>query len=97
MSNENYSYGAGMIAQERWEQMHKHKWDLSHDADYGDGELLQAAMFCINPKVFSWPEGWDEHFKNKILNKDAINRMRVAGAFIAAAIDREYYIINKTT
>jgi hypothetical protein len=92
--NKNYSFGAGAIASERWEQMHKHGWTILHDVNYTKDELLQAAMFCINPEVYSWPIGWSERFKDKILDKDKINRLRVAGAFIAAAIDREHYLLN---
>lgn len=87
-NSSTYSIGIGMIAQERWEQINKHGWDEKNDADYGNGELLQAALFAINPELFSWPNGWHKKFKNKILAKDKIERLRVAGAFVAAEIDR---------
>lgn len=86
--NSNYSKGAGLIAQERWEQVHKHGWDETNDADYGDGELLQAALYSINPTQFNWPFGWDNHFAVKIYNKSRVDQLKVAGAFIAAEIDR---------
>ncbi|GAA4328400.1 hypothetical protein GCM10023184_18260 [Flaviaesturariibacter amylovorans] len=80
--------GAQHIAQERYEQIHKHGWDASNDADYGNGELLRAAAFCLDSQYFTWPNGWSEHFRDKILAKDRVQQLRVAGAFIAAEIDR---------
>lgn len=63
-------------------------------------ELIQAALFCIDtatPEGFglrtykNWPAGWDDHFKNKIIAKDEIGKLKVAGAFIAARIDQILY------
>lgn len=91
--------GMQHIKEERLEQIQKHGWDVSHDADYGNGELVQAALFCLSPGTFHWPTGWQEHFKQKILHKDRVNQLRVAGAFFLAEQDRsaEYYgdIVNK--
>jgi len=80
--------GIELIAIERQEQIEKHGWDLENDKDYGDGELIKAAMFAINPKMFEWPSYWTEEFRNKILNKEPIERFKIAGALIAAEIDR---------
>jgi hypothetical protein len=84
--NENYSKGAGMIAQERFEQINKHLWNHS---EYKDGELLQAALFCINPSQFTYPISWRSDYKDKIFKKKRIDQLKVAGAFIAAEIDRQ--------
>ena len=81
------STGAELIYVERLEQINKHGWDET-DHNYVNGELLKAALFCIDYGKFEWPLGWDEHFKNKIFNKDRIGQLKVAGAFIAAEIDR---------
>lgn len=78
--------GIELIAEERHEQIYKHGWDLENDQYYKNGELLQAAMFCIGAD--KWPENWDLHFRDKILSKDQIGKLKVAGAFIAAEIDR---------
>lgn len=80
--------GIELIAEERKEQIEKHGWDLSNDEDYGNGELIKAALFAINPDQFEWPFYWTEKFRDKILKKDEIDRLRVAGALIAAEIDR---------
>lgn len=81
--------GVQMIAKERKEQIEKHGWDISHDEYYSDNELVKAALFCINSEVFEWPFQWDEKFRDKILKKpNRVERLRVAGALIAAEIDR---------
>lgn len=84
--------GVELIAQERKEQIEKHGWDLKNDQDYADGELIKAALFAINPKMFEWPFYWTEEFRNKILSKDPIERFKIAGALIAAEIDRRQNI-----
>lgn len=84
--------GAQRIGTERWEQVYKHKWSVRNDADYKDGQLIKAALFCINSNLFEWPFGWDKKFRDKILKKSQIERYAVAGAFIAAQIDRDEYI-----
>src|SRR5688572_10498777 len=90
--------GVELIARERQEQIEKHGFSVIHDAEYYQNfELLQAALFCIDqtiPEGYGlktykpWPEGWGEKFKHKILAKDVIGQLKVAGAFIAAQIDK---------
>lgn len=80
--------GIELIAQERQEQIEKHGWDVSHDASYGHNELVKASLFAINPEQFEWPFYWQEKFRGKIQRKTKIERLAVAGAFIAAEIDR---------
>lgn len=84
--------GVELIAEERQEQIEKHKWDIEHDACYHNEELITAALFCIDPWRFEWPWGWIENFRTKIRYKNRINQLKVAGALIAAEIDRlQYY------
>jgi hypothetical protein len=84
--------GIKLIAIERQEQIEKHGWDLSYDKDYGQGELLMAAQFCLNVNNYLlWP--WHDgavgtHFFNKIKSKTPIERIVIAGAFCAAELDR---------
>lgn len=40
--------GAFKIAAERVDHIYKHKWDLSKDDDYANGELMQAAATCLS-------------------------------------------------
>lgn len=92
-----HTKGVSLIAQERWEQIHKHGFDETNDEDYDRGQLVQAACFCIDKYIESaygvmaihdWPYGWGSEFKNKILAKNHKGKLKVAGAFIAAEIDR---------
>ena len=81
--------GVELIAEERQEQIEKHGFDVKNDADYSHNELIKAAQFAINPDQFEWPFYWQEEFRTKILNKtNAVERLKVAGALIAAEIDR---------
>lgn len=83
------SVGTLLSAFERYEQLNKHGFSIENDyAFYKNGELKQAAMFCINPTVYSWPRGWDLHFKDKILIKSEIERAIIASAFLASEADR---------
>lgn len=88
--------GIKLIAAERREQIEKHGWDMSNDEDYSDNELIKAALFAINSEVFEWPFEWDSKFRDKILNKpNKIERLKIAGALIAAEIDRIQFIESK--
>lgn len=88
--------GVELISEERKEQIEKHGWNLKNDEDYSNKELIKAALFCINQDVFEWPFYWTEEFRNKILSKKTeIDRLKIAGALIAAEIDRLNSIENK--
>lgn len=84
--------GIELIAEERQEQIKKHGWTAEHDHLHEDGELKFAAMYAIKPhptvqtgiKCYS---GWDE-FTERVDNKTEVQRLIVAGALIAAEIDR---------
>lgn len=80
--------GAERIAKERQEQINKHGYDSSHDAEHVDNELIKAALFAINPYQFEPPYEWERRFIDRIINKNKIERLVVAGALIAAEIDR---------
>lgn len=80
--------GAELIFQERKEQLEKHGWSLQNDSEYNNEELLKAALFCIDQKRFEWPRNWAETFRTKIIGKSRVDQLKIAGAFIAAEIDR---------
>lgn len=86
--------GIELIAQERQEQIEKHGWNIEKDACYRNGELIQAALFCIDQERFKWPRKWILKFRTKILHKTRIDQLKVAGALIAAEIDRLLYIAS---
>jgi len=87
--------GIELIAEERQEQIEKHGWDSDHDSQHQYGELRKmAAVLCCDgtdARVedygdFSTGENmWG--LENKLAN-DEIHRLKVAGALIAAEIDR---------
>jgi len=89
-NNTNMKSGIELIAEERQEQIEKHGFSVEDDAEYYQkNELIKAALFCIDNSVFEWPFYWQEKFRDKILNKrDQIERLKIAGALIAAEIDR---------
>lgn len=80
--------GIELIAEERKEQIEKHGWDIQSDSGYEKEELLKAALFCIDQKRFEWPFFWIMKYRTKIINKSRIDQLKVAGALIAAEIDR---------
>lgn len=81
--------GVELIAEERQEQIEKHGFDIQNDEDYSQNELIKAALFAINPDQFEWPYHWGQVFRSKIKNKpNAVERLKIAGALIAAEIDR---------
>lgn len=92
--------GIELIAKERQEQIEKHGWTLLHDSIEHSGEELIRAACAIaydsepdKPAKFSAPNwAWEirEHKQqSKRKNIEKIERWKVAGALIAAAIDRE--------
>lgn len=79
--------GAELIARERQEQIHKHGFSAEQDTHYyGKGELIDAANFCLGTSTF--PSNWNPEYADKISNKNKVDRYKVAGALLAAEIDR---------
>ena len=88
--------GIELIAIERQEQIEKHGWDLTRDQDYKNGELSDAAVFCLtlDDKIWPWnDEGIGTYFKRKIEAKSYQERVIISGAFCAAELDRLSYSI----
>lgn len=96
--------GAELIAQERAEQIQKHGFTPERDRAYTDQELLQAAvsLLLLDETLFlynggsedaadCWPENWNFDLFCKIESKDRIEQLQIAGALIAAEIDRLQY------
>lgn len=87
--------GTEMIANEREEQIIKHGYTLEHDRDIEtNGGLIDGAQYLLrnysgyedNSKYF--PEKWMDYTKEKFDMKGDIETLTVAGALIAAEIDR---------
>lgn len=84
--------GIELIAQEREEQINKHGRTLESDAEINKhGELAQVARYLCStiPVSGEYPRNWSQSFRWHVdKNKSRIERLVIAGALIAAEIDR---------
>ena len=92
--------GIDWIKEERQEQIEKHGFDAEHD-DKGfnaNSEMLQAAGYLMGEVArgknlsdtfwVDFPQPWNLDFKKKFDQKSDIEKLAVAGALVAAEIDR---------
>jgi len=87
--------GIERIAIERAEQIDKHGRTIGKDlAHNGKFQLALAASWLVAPDIFEGdafdrcPDEWDENLWNKMCSKGYHERLIIAGALIAAEIDR---------
>lgn len=80
--------GFEKIAAERIEQVKKHRYNLRLDKTYKKGELVKAAQFCISLNANDWPRSWSKERRDHIKGKSQEERYVIAGAFLAAEVDR---------
>ena len=87
--------GVELIAAERQEQIEKHFRSLNYDVRYNDnGQLEQGALMLLSVDfeegidTASYPQGWNEDLCTKMIGKPRRDRLIIAGALIAAEIDR---------
>lgn len=87
--------GVELIAIERQEQVDKHGFGPDHDAyaDHDRGELVAAAVYLLSKvprgeKLGLYPKHWAGRHKFKFDEKTRLEKLVVAGALIAAEIDR---------
>ena len=86
--------GIELIAEERREQIEKHGWSKDHDQfEHSEGQIILAAEYALNPlqdnELIQYGYGGWENFEESIRGKqNIIERLKVAGALIAAEIDR---------
>lgn len=87
--------GIELIAEERKEQIEKHGRTIKKDVQFNDSEQLSMAAEMllavsheegIDPA--SYPDGWDYDICQKMISKPYKQRLIIAGALIAAEIDR---------
>ncbi len=86
--------GIELIAKERQEQIEKHgrtiKEDMEQNADFqlliGARALLRNDSHSINMGDF--PNDWDYPICKRMMNKNYRERLIIAGALIAAELDR---------
>ena len=80
--------GIELITQERKEQILKHRYDIEHDVQHHpDGALINAAIFALTLQD-KWKQDGFEEFEKKMWGKLMKERFVIAGALIAADIDR---------
>jgi hypothetical protein len=90
-----------MIAEERQRQINSEGWDEEHDSRHTHGEMAMAAtcyaapervfvmregskgVFFVDPWPGRWSRAWDKRSKH-----NRLRRLVIAGALIAAEIDR---------
>lgn len=80
--------GISRIIREREHQLRK--WSKKHDATHKKGELAQAASFLAMTNSKRSPKGtpqWAYALRHKY-SEDRIRQLEIAGALIAAEIER---------
>jgi hypothetical protein len=95
------SEGVLRIANERLRHFEEEGWDADHDAQHVNNELSLVACCYAAPRFIyimehagneiyfadPWPETWNPKYDKR--NKhDRLRRLEIAGALIAAEIDR---------
>jgi len=85
--------GIELITEERCNnQIEKHGFTLEHDKQNNThGELIDAAIFLLSGDCDSFPIAWDKKWWDNFsyyVESDSIKAFTVAGALIAAEIDR---------
>lgn len=87
--------GIELIAQERAEQIRKHSRTTEWDIEANSRKELSLVALQLLAKEHSeqtntddFPENWDEEVCQKMLEKPYMERLIIAGALIAAEIDR---------
>lgn len=79
--------GAKMIAEERSRQIDE--WSAEHDDDHDRGELVDAAIALLRGAPPAFGPSWIGDLEWKLRQrKDRKRTLAVAGAFVAAEIDR---------
>jgi len=86
--------GIELIADERQKQIDKHGFTGEHHANhpewYEENQLTEAAteLLKIYPKSENLPLNWDADWWADLCNRHLLTRFQIAGALIAAEIDR---------
>ena len=80
--------GIELIAIERQEQIKKHGYTAEHDENYyNDGQILEVVETLISG-VGGVPDNWNVKQFDYMKSKPKKERLIIAGALLAAEIDR---------
>lgn len=81
--------GIELIAREREEQLLKHGRNLEHDIKNNKNEeLREGAVMLLLHDLREAPTSWDDELCQKMVVKPYVERLKIAGALLAAEIDR---------
>lgn len=102
MESKRYMSGIDMIHRERTEQIFMHGRTPEYDAEMNrNGQLvsvMQAILFKINGSrdAFEqwYPREWNREFHDKLIGKSFMECLVLIGAFAAAEIDRQNYMLD---
>lgn len=87
--------GVQLIAKERDEQIWIHNHTIQTDFNNNEkGVMLDAAVAIITDHQMYWPQDWRAEVFLHIRNKPRNEQLAIAGAFLAAEIDRNLYLEN---
>lgn len=95
--------GVELISKERQHQIDKHGFTAEHHALnsekwYSKNQLMEASVKIGAPVPYnSAPENWDEEWFKKLCDKPYKDRLIIAGALIAAELDRLNYLEENNT
>ena len=101
--------GIDLISQEREEQLTKHGITVESDVENNNEyQLVDAASALVSPHEESFeemyvqtqsdypPVGWDKEIWGKLIRKPYKDRLVIAGALIAAEIDRINAVVTQS-
>jgi hypothetical protein len=83
--------GIELITEERQEQIEKHKRTITKDIlNNPNKELIVAAreLLDTHPSNMGFPKSWDKIIVHRMASKSYQERLIIAGALIAAELDR---------
>jgi hypothetical protein len=96
MQKQNRMNGIELIAKERQEQIDKHGISVENDATYNKAYQLTEAAAILATELFpsprkrfaAMPSDWNDKQCLKMANKPRFQRLAIAGALIAAELDK---------
>lgn len=85
--------GVELISEERQKQIDKHGFTAEHHVNhpewYEADQLSRAAVSILMPsKISLAPENWDMEWFRNLQGRERKERLVIAGALIAAELDR---------
>ena len=85
--------GIGLIANERQEQITKHQQSILDDVNENSTKQLAIAVLgLLDRSNHDKPLNWDEKRWQYMVNKSYKERLIIAGALLAAELDRIIYL-----